>query len=59
MIRTFFFWSGLQQEEQATGADQRAGRHRGQVPGEPHHGQGQVQGEAQPDDHPGQGHHFL
>jgi hypothetical protein len=51
--------SGLKQEEQATRAHQGAGGHRGQVPGELDHGQGQVQGSAYLHVQPGQEHHLL
>ena len=37
---------GFKQEEQTSGPDSGTGWHRGQVPGEPDHGQGQVQGKA-------------
>ena len=36
--------SGFKQKEQTAGPDSGTGRHRGQVPGKPDNGQGQIQG---------------
>ena len=52
-------FAGFEQEEQTPGPDSGTGWHRGQVPGEPDHGQGQVQGEAQPHLQSRQSNHFL
>ena len=51
--------SGFHEEEQEAGSDERACGYWGQVSGEPHHGQGQVQGKTDPHLKPRQSHNFL